>query len=153
VTPSDGTLSGSVVTSAAEVIQDSAPVLSSVSITPSSPKVTDTLTANLGSASDADGDSISSTYQRVDTASRISGATSATLDLNGSGAHKGDNITVKVTPSDGTLSGSLVTSGAVTIQDSAPALSSVSISPSSPKVTDTLTANLGSASDADGDSI
>jgi VCBS repeat-containing protein len=150
VTPSDGTLSGAAVTSAAVTVRDTAPAITAVSITPSSPSIGDTVTANVTS-SDADGDTVSYSYQWYKNGIAIPGATGQTLAVSGNAAH-GDAIAVSVTPSDGTLSGAAFDSVGVIVQDTAPVVSAVSITPSSPSVKDTLTANVTS-SDADGDSI
>src|SRR5205807_475623 len=109
--------------------------------------------ANLGSATDADGDPITYAYQWYKNGQAIGGATAATLSLPGSGVRKGDHVTVKVTPGDGIVQGTTVTSAAVTVADSAPVIGSVNIVPSNPAVTGTLTANVVNPSDADGDAI
>jgi autotransporter-associated beta strand protein len=152
VTPSDGTHSGIAVTSAEVTVQNSAPVIDTVSITPASPFSDNTLTANVTSHDD-DGDTLTFTYQWFKNGAPITGATGATLDLSVAGnGDAGDQITVQVTPNDGTLSGNVVTSGAVTIEGSAPIIDSVTITPSSPKTNDTLTADVVSH-DPDGDTV
>ncbi len=66
---------------------------------------------------------------------------------------KGEQWNATVTPSDGTDSGTLETSNILTIQNSAPTVSSAAISPASPTEDEDLTLNWG-GSDADsGDSV
>jgi uncharacterized repeat protein (TIGR01451 family) len=151
VTPNDGFVDGAVA-SAAVTVADSAPVLDSVSINQAAPKTNDTLTVNV-SSHDADGDSVSYGYQWFKNSNPIRGATGPTLDLSQAGhGERGDQITVQVTPSDGTLSGAAVVSAGVTVQDSPPVLDSVSISPNVPTPTSILTANVTSHDD-DGDAV
>src|SRR5205823_3965249 len=119
VTPSDGTLSGSMA-SASATVADSAPS-ASVSLDSSSPRTNDILTAT-ATASDADGDAVSLTYVwKVNGSTVQSPYTTrfrSTLDLSVSGqGNKGDVITVEVTPSDGTLSGAAASASA-TVADS-----------------------------------
>ncbi len=152
VTPFDGALAGALVNSGAVVVVDSAPVMSAVTITPGSPTTNQVLTANV-SASDADGDAISYSYQWFKDGSAIANATSSTLDLSVVGnGDRGDSISVTVTPSDGTLSGAAKSSSAVTVVDSAPVMGAVTISPVGPTTNQVLTANV-SASDVDGDVV
>ena len=106
VTPTDGTLAGASLTTAAVVIADSAPVLS-VGLEPSSPTTQSVLLAT-ASASDADGDSLLFTYVwRVNGVIRQTTATTArsdSFDLGRPGnGNKGDLVSVAVTASDGTL--------------------------------------------------
>src|SRR5262249_42570187 len=151
VTPSDGQLSGAAFTSAAVTVQNSAPVIDSVTIAPTGPKTNDVLTATVTSH-DADGDTVTYTYQWLKGGSPISGATASTLGRSAAGnGDKGDQISVQVTPSDGTVSGSSFTSAAVTVQNSAPT-ATVSLDSHSPLTNATLTATATKA-DADGDPV
>jgi hypothetical protein len=80
-----------------------------VSLSPSSPLATDSLTAT-ATASDADGDHVTLTYnwqingQTVQTTTNTSTLTDI-LNLNGQ-ATAGDTVKVTVTPNDGTVDGS-----------------------------------------------
>ena len=106
VTPNDGFISGTATPAMAQVA-DSAPVIDSVGITPTSPTTNQVLTANVTSH-DADGDSVNYAYQWYKNGTAIGGATNATLDLSQIGnGDRGDAITVAVTASDGTLSSAL----------------------------------------------
>ena len=139
-------------TSAAAVVVDSAPVVTSVTISPANPTTNQLLTANV-SASDADGDAISYSYVWNRNGTPIAGQTGSTLDLSAaSNGDAGDAISVTVTPSDGTLSGAAATSAAAVVVETAPVVISVTISPANPTTNQMLTANVNS-SDADGDAI
>jgi hypothetical protein len=120
VTATDGTLSTSAVTSGATAAVSNvndAPVAGTVSITGAAAEG-GTLTASLTGFSDADGDTLSYTYQWqiADTASgtytNIANATSATYAIAGDQSQVGKFFKVVVTATDGTLSTSAVTSGA-----------------------------------------
>lgn len=131
------------------VVGNTAPVVSSLTLSPAVPLTDDILTAAVVS-SDADGDSVSHTYSwTVDGVS--TGTTTSSLD-GSTWFDKGQTVAVTVTPADGTDTGAPVTASVV-IGNSAPELSSVSLSPSTVYTNDTLVASLGSATDADGDPI
>lgn len=127
VTPDDGTDTGTPV-DAAITIDNAAPVLSTVSISPSSPDTDDTLSVSLA-ASDADGDTVAYTYAWTVNGS-LAGS-SATLS-GASAFDKGDVVVVTVTPSDGLDAGAPVTSASVTVVDSPPSAPGVTITPASP---------------------
>jgi len=133
------------------VIGNSAPVVDSVTITPSQPRTTDTLTTAV-SAHDADGDALTYTYQWTRNGTDIAGATGATLDLSISGnGDRGDSIAVRVSANDGSLTSAPQTAAPVVVADSAP-VASVALSPSSP-TTQTVLVATATASDADGDAL
>ena len=147
VTPDDGEDAGSNV-SASVTIGNTAPVLASVTLSPDPAYEGDTLTCTPGSATDADGDSVTYTYAwKVDgtAISRTSSTLSSTY------FDRGDAVVCVVTPTDGSSTGSAVTSNTVTIGNTAPEASAVSISPSSPTASSTLTCSY-TFSDVDSDS-
>ncbi len=145
MTASDG--SAAAANSSSVTIQNTAPTISSVELTPTTPYEADTLTCS-ASATDADGDSISYTYAwSVDGADP--GVTTATL--TGTSFDRDQDVVCTVTPTDGTDAGSAVASNTVTVENTSPSVSSVSISPASPQVGDTLTCTYSGYSDADGD--
>lgn len=147
VVPSDGSASGTTVRSNTVTIRNTAPTLSSVSLSPSTAYVTTTLACAAGLTADDDGDSVSVAFGWT-----VNGATIASTGSSLSGEfEKGDIVACTGTPSDGTDNGTTVTSSTVTIQNSTPSASSVAISPSSPGTDDTLTAEVSGWSDADGD--
>ncbi len=147
VTPNDGDGAGTAV-SASVTVGNTAPVLASVTLSPSTAYEGDTLTCTPGTATDADGDTVSYSY-----AWRVSGSTISRTSTTLSSTYfsKADTVVCVVTPTDGESTGSAVTSNTVTIENTAPTVSSVSISPSSPTASSTLTCSY-SYSDADGDS-
>ena len=151
VTPYDGLDTGATATDTL-VVGNAAPTLSSVTITPTVAYTDDTLTAVPAGFSDSDGDAASYRYQWARDGVDISGATSSTL--SGSNFSKGDDITVTVTPWDGTVTGTAAVSGAREIQNSLPSAPVVAVSPERPEDSDTLTCSVATAStDADGDAI
>ena len=90
-----------------------------VSLSPSSPLATDSLTAT-ATASDPDGDPVTLTYnwqingQTVQTTASTSNLTD-TLNLNGQQAKAGDTVTVTVTPNDGSTIDGTAASSTVTV--------------------------------------
>ncbi len=134
------------------VIGNAPPSVSSVTITPTVAYTNDTLTAVPTGFSDSDGDAEAYRYQWARNGSDISGATDATLA--GTYFSKGDDLTVTVTPWDGTSAGSPATSGVREIQNSLPTAPVVAITPEYPEDDDALQCNVVSAStDDDGDVI
>jgi hypothetical protein len=144
-TPSDGTISGpygeDVIT-----IGNEAPMLSSVSITPPNPSPQDNLQCSY-SVTDADGDSVSVTFEW----SMSNNILSSTTDTLSGPFQQGDTITCTVTPFDGTDYGTPVDS-TVTVNNTPPTVTSLSLSPSTVLTDDILTAT-GSGADADGDAL
>ncbi len=107
----------------APVSSNNAPVINSVTVTPSSPRTNDTLSVSV-SSTDAENDPVTYTYQWQKNGVDIAGATSALLNLSLAGnGDKGDTIQVKVTPNDGKINGSVFTSSALTVLNSAPVIS------------------------------
>jgi len=131
VTPDDGKGASSGTASSASVtIQNTAPTLSSVTLTPSGPRTNDTLTAN-GSTSDADGDTVTIQWDFYVGSTLVQSGSSSTLS-GASWFDKNDTVYVIGTPSDGTTPGSSVTSATVTVLNTAPGAPSVSVSPTAP---------------------
>ena len=131
------------------------PTISSVSLTPTSATVTSTMSCTPVGASDSDGDTITYGYVWFVNGQQVS-STSSTL----AGAFtKGDSVSCSITPNDGTEDGATVTSNSVTIQNSAPVISSVTIGYSTQQHSsgtfagDQLTCNPTGSSDVDGDSL
>ena len=152
VIAADGSDSSTPLTSAAVTVANSAPVLSAVSIDQAAPATNATLSATI-TASDPDGDTVTPTRQWRKNGVDLAGATGATLDLSVAGnGDKGDQIALRVSVSDGAVSDGPVTSSAVTVANSAPAITSVSIVQASPRTNDTLTVSVAS-SDLDGDAV
>jgi len=144
----DGDASSGVVSSASLEVSNTKPAVASVSISPTAPTVADDLVCG-ASGSDADGDSVSFTYEWT-----IDGVTNAETGdtLSNSEYAKGQTITCKVTPNDGEEDGAWAVTGGKTILNSAPAVDSIAISPTAPTAGDDLTCGV-TGSDADGDAI
>ncbi|MES2645168.1 MAG: hypothetical protein V4850_37115 [Myxococcota bacterium] len=147
-TPNDGTDTGTARTDSV-TIANTAPVLASVSLTPTSATEASTLTCTPATATDADGDAVTYTY-----AWYVNGAVIAptSTTLTGTYFNRDGTVYCRVTPNDGTVSGTAATSATVTIDNTAPVLSSVTLSTYTPGTSDTLTASV-SASDIDADSL
>ncbi len=147
-TPTDGTTAGTAMSSNTVTISNTAPVLSAVTLTPTSATEASTLTCT-PTSSDADGDTVSYTYTWYVGGSAVA-ATGATL--TGTYFEAGDAVYCRVTPNDGTTSGSAMSSNTVTISNTAPVVSSVSLTPTTAYEASTLTCT-PTATDADGDAI
>jgi hypothetical protein len=135
---------------------DTPPVVDSVTVTPTSPKTNDLLSASV-TKHDGDGDGVSLGYrwQRDSGAgfADLAGETAATLDLSLAGrGSKGDRLRVVVTASDGLSESDPVTSAAVTVADSAPVLHASGASATA-QYSDAITPFTVSATDADGDVV
>lgn len=142
VTPFDGASTGTTV-STSTVIANTPPVVSGVTITPDPAYVTSTLTCTY-TYTDADGDPDLSTRTW-----RVNGAVVGTGPTLSSGFAKGDVVRCDVVPNDGTASGA-TRSDSITISNSPPIVSSVTLSPASAYTNTVITAT-PTWSDADGD--
>ncbi len=149
VTPSDGYDLGDTTASNEVVIENTVPVLDSVTLTPDPATADDTLSCSPGDVDDVDGDTVTYTY-----AWYVNGAaTGDTTSTLSSGFVKSDEVSCRVTPADDDGSGSAVSSNTVTVENSAPSVASVSLAPDPAYEADTLTCTPDTASDGDGDSV
>ena len=145
VTPSDGTESGDPVNSNTVVIGNTAPSIDSVSIAPDPAQAADTLTCSYSGFADADGDADESTWLWT-----VDGS-DAGSDTTLAGAFSGGSVVVcTVTPNDGTDTGTPL-SATLTIDNTAPSIDTVSISPDPATVSNALTCSHSGWSDDDGD--
>ena len=152
ITGNDGSVNSSPTTSSPVTVQNSAPSILTASISPSSPTTNQLLTASFTS-SDLDGDTVTPSYQWTKNNNPIAGATGSTLNLATAGnGDKGDQIRVVITGNDGSVNSSPTTSSPVTVQNSAPTISSVLINQASPHTNDTLSVSITSG-DVDGDTL
>lgn len=133
-------------------IQNSAPSLSGANVSPSSPVVTSTLTVVVGETADLDLDSVSLTYEWL-----VNGAVvpdENTTRLTPGHFVRGDEVRARITPDDGTDTGSPLVTEAVTIGDALADGLTVNVSPDDPTLTDDLTCSVVTpATDVDGDSV
>ncbi len=127
----------------------SPPVIISVTILPEKPTKGNELSLSVQSR-DPQGDPVTYQYQWIKNDEEILGENQA--GLKSGRFKKGDFIRVKVTPSDGKMTGTPFLSPALKIHNSPPDVQEVWIEPKVPYVTDDLKANVKS-SDQDGDFI
>lgn len=120
---------------------NSPPVITSVNILPEKPNKESELNLSVQSKG-PEGDSVTYQYQWIKNEEEINGANGSSLK---SGIFKkGDFIRVRVTPSDGKVSGTPFLSAPVKILNSPPVVQEVVIEPKVAYVTDRLKANLKS---------
>lgn len=148
--PYDGVAYGTPVWSNIVVIENSLPVVDWVSISPTTATEATELVCSHGATSDADGDPVSTTTSWYVDGSVIS-STADTLD--GASFSKGNDIYCVVEPNDGESDGESVASSTVTVENTLPTISSVSLSPTTPTKASSITAAVSGVYDADGDSI
>jgi hypothetical protein len=126
---------------------NNAPTLSNLLLSPTTPSTTDTLVLSY-TFDDVDGDNeAGSTIQWFKNSVLVS-SLNGMMSVSSSQTEKGENWNAEVTPSDGTDFGTMVASSSITIGNSAPLLSSVSIEISNPSTTDDLSV-VNTSSDAD----
>ena len=146
VTATDGT--GGIATDLESVtIENTLPVLTSVSVSPSAPTVSDTITCTAVAATDPDGDSVTFLYNwYVDEELQ----TNTTNTLN-SGFTADAEVRCEVYPNDGYDTG-IALSDSVVIENTAPEITDVTFSPNPVFTQDVLTATI-QATDLDGQTI
>jgi len=134
----------------AVVLTNSAPLVDSVTLSPSPARTNDVLQASVA-AHDADGDAITYSYEWLRNGAPIAGATGSSLDLSVAGnGDRGDTVTVRVILSDGQTTSAPATASVV-VADTAPNVSVV-LDVTSPTTNQAITAS-STASDADGDAL
>ena len=153
VTPDDGTDSGSTVTSNVVVIDNTPPIMATVTLSPPDPGTEDTISAT-PTATDSDGDTITYTYEWYVNSTLV--VTTTVGELSGLVYFdRGDSVEVTVTPNDGTDDGSPVSSSAVTVVNTVPEAPTLAFNPTSPGAgVDAIQCEIDTASyDADGDTV
>jgi len=134
----------------AAISMNSAPVIDTVSLSPSSPRTNDVIQATVV-AHDADGDPLTYSYEWLRNGAPIADATGSSLDLSAPGhGDRDDTITVRVIASDGQATSAPATASVV-VSDTAPT-ASVALDSASPATDQVITAT-ATSSDADGDAI
>jgi len=128
---------------------NSPPVITSVTIAPEKPTIGSDLSLSVQS-NDPEGDQITYQYQWIKNDEEIIGENQASLKKGN--LRKGDLIRVRVTPSDGKVTGTSFLSSPVKIHNSLPVIQEVWIEPKVAYVTDNLKAIVKS-SDLEGDFI
>jgi hypothetical protein len=149
VTPLDGEDAGAPRRSASVTVANTPPAITGVTLSPSSPKVADTLSVAVTGASDDDGDAVSFRYAWTVNSATI-GHTGSTL--TSAFFKKGDRVAVTVTPHDGIDDGAPLTSATVTVANTAPVVTALTLAPR-PAYKSTPVTATPTASDADGDTL
>ena len=126
---------------------NTAPTLSNLLLSPATASTTDTLVLSY-TFDDVDGDTEAGSTIQWFRNSVLETSLNGMMSVSSSQTEKGENWNVEVTPNDGTDFGTMVASSSITIGNSAPILSSVSIGISNPGTTDDLSV-VNSSSDAD----
>jgi hypothetical protein len=148
VTPHDGIDAG-LALAATITIDNTPPVLASLTLTPEEPTIADTLSCDLGATTDDDG-TVKFTHQYVwnvnGTEIAATGTTLTSVDFS-----KNDAVYCAATPNDGIADGEAVMSNTVTAINTLPTVDSVEVTPAVATATDTLTCSWAGFSDADGD--
>ena len=152
VTPSDGVTTGSPTDSIGVTVSNSTPTFSSIVISPSNPTTSESIASSASGWSDDDGDNEGYTYQWYDQNGAISGATGASL--SSSATAKGDIIFLQATAYDGVASGTIHSSNALTVVNSAPEAPQIEVQPTNAEPEDNLSCVVTVGSyDADGDTV
>jgi alpha-tubulin suppressor-like RCC1 family protein len=141
----DGFDTGSNFTTDTITIGNTAPSITSVSISPDPATVTHSLDCSYSGFNDPDGDSDASTFEWL-----INGTSAGSTSSLTDGFVKGDSVKCKVTPSDGSDTGTK-SSATITVSNSAPSITGATISPASPSPGETLTCSSEGYDDDDGD--
>ena len=126
---------------------NTAPTLSNLLLSAGTARTTDSLVLSY-TFDDLDGDTEAGTTIQWFKNSVLESSLNGLMLVSSSQTEKGENWNAEVTPSDGTDFGTTVASSSITIGNSAPILSSVSIGIASPGTTDDLSV-VNSSSDAD----
>ena len=149
-TPNDGLEDGTPVISTGILVDNTAPSITSVSISPTSGGESTTFTCTPAGWSDIDPADTTPAYTWQWT---VAGANSVTTQsITGTSFDAGQAIACTATPTDGTTPGTPVTSAPVTVGNTAPSITSVAITPTTAYTDTLLTATLSGWFDADGDS-
>ena len=126
---------------------NTAPTLSNLLLSPATASTTDTLVLSY-TFDDVDGDTEAGSTIQWFKNSVLETSLNGMMSVSSSQTEKGENWNAEVTPNDGTDFGTMIASSSITIGNSAPILSSVSIGISNPGTTDDLSV-VNSSSDAD----
>jgi len=148
VTPWDGTPGLPVIGTA---VINTPPIVSGVSISPTTATESSTLTASYSTATDADGQPVGVSWQWYEGANPIAGAVGASL--TGANFGRFDQITVHAIPNDGLENGAEGVSNTVTISNTAPETSSPTIDQSALYTNTPASCSGAVGTDIDGDPV
>ena len=147
VTASDGL--ESVTQSVTVTVENTLPVISNVSISPLNVSVDDLLTCSFD-ASDADGEELAVSYSWTNNGTEV--GTESTLQLNPTDFTSADTVACTVTVEDN-FGGIASETVQVVIDNTAPVIGSVTITPEMAYSTDTLTCTASDIFDAEGQEV
>ena len=125
------------------------PTAPTVVLLPAAPTTANNLLVSASGSSDADGHNISYDYEWYLNGALTANTSSAAI--SSADTNKGEIWTARVIPNDGYHQGQYA-EASVVIENSAPVLSSVSITPGTPNTTDLVTC-AAAATDADGETL
>ncbi|MCB9729757.1 MAG: immunoglobulin domain-containing protein [Deltaproteobacteria bacterium] len=151
VTPSDGVAQGTPVVSEPALVENQAPEVGTVTVGPEGAVATTTLACVASGLTDADGDTVTLSYQWSVEDALLPGETGAILA--GGHAAKDDAVRCLVVPSDGQLSGAPVQSPPLIIGNAPPTASGVQVTPPLGDSTTTFTCVVSGAADPDEDPV
>ncbi len=146
-TPWDGYDQGEPVESGSAEVLNTAPEVTALVLSTTSPATDDTISLALGT-NDDDGDAVTVSYAWYVEGSAVG----ADASLSGDSFSKGESIYVVVTPADDADTGASATSETATAVNTAPIISGVSLSPGDPLTDDVISVAVVS-SDVDDDSV
>ena len=135
------------------VVSNNPPTASNVQVSPSSPTSSDAITLFYTFSDQDSGDTESGTTIHWSQNGAHQSQFDGMMTIPSTSILKGDSWQVAVTPSDGEDFGATVNSNTVTVLNSLPSISSVTISPSNPTVDEDLTASISGETDNDGDTL
>ncbi|MEJ2406167.1 MAG: FG-GAP-like repeat-containing protein [Candidatus Thiodiazotropha sp.] len=151
VTATDGQGGSTDATSTSVATPNDDPVNTVLPVISGTPRVGSALNASNGTWTDADGDSLSYTYQWLSNGVAIAGATAASYTPGAAQAHT--DISVRVTADDAHGGSVSATSAATALGNTAPVNTAAPTVSGVATVGNTVTANTGSWADADGDAL
>jgi hypothetical protein len=152
VTPIDANdLAGTAIPTPTITIANRLPSVASVELGPDGARVTDELVARAGDTADADGDGVTLAWSWTVDGAAVADATTATLPAGS--ATRGQSVVATATPNDGIADGTPVSSAALVIANSAPAVGEVRIEPSALFEASMATCIADGSADADGDEV
>ena len=135
------------------VVSNNPPTASNVQVSPSSPTSSDAITLFYTFSDQDSGDTESGTTIHWSQNGAHQSQFDGMMTIPSTSILKGDSWQAAVTPSDGEDFGATVNSNTVTVLNSLPSISSVTISPSNPTVDEDLTASISGETDNDGDTL
>lgn len=151
VTPSDPFSTGTEVASPPVPVQNTAPEVESVTLTPEFGDKSTLFQCTPGPATDIDNDPVSFDYTWIVNGEELPGTTSNTLSAQA--LSKGDTLLCRVTPKDGGNSGTPKDSPQAMVVNSGPQVGSVVIVPAKATVETTLSCIAANMTDPDNDPL